>query len=272
MKVIVNADDLGYSPHRDRGIFQAFQEGIVTSASLIVNGASCQQAAKQAIDMGLELGLHLNLTEGKPLSTVPSLVNTAGMMQYKTSFLKHPVHKEDIQHETVAQLERFKELTSSYPHHVDRHQHVHIAPKIPEIIAPILQHYGVRSIRIPDQDLDQLKWIEDDVRERYELRYMSAVKARLIYARHGIRAPPCFIGVGLCGTQMTPLRIKESLKGAHGTIEMMVHPGHSSVGEEAGCGVHDYFDVDEGRKHECMVLCSIDLNRFEMTTWDKFGT
>ena len=271
MKLIVNADDLGYSPHRDRGIFQAFQQGIVTSASLIVNGASCEQAAKQAIDMGLEIGLHLNLTEGKPLTNGPSLTNAQGTMHYKMKFWNYPVHKEDIQRETIAQLERFKELTGFYPHHIDGHQHAHIAPKIPDMIAPILKQYGVRSTRISDQDLDKLEWIEDDVRERYALRFVHAVKARLVYAKHGIRAPECFVGAGLCGTQMTPLRIKASLNGTHGTIEMMVHPGHSSVGEEAGCGVHDDFDIDEGRKHECMVLCFVDLNQFEMTTWEKFA-
>lgn len=270
MKLIVNADDLGYSPHRDRGIFQAFQQGAVTSASLIVNGASCKQAAKQAIDMGLDIGLHLNLTEGKPLTNVPSLVNTHGMLYYKMGLWKHQFEVEDVMLETIAQLERFKELTGSYPHHVDGHQHAHITPKIPDIIAPILKQYGVCSIRIPDQDLDELKWIDDTVRSRYELRYISAVKARLIYARHGIRAPECFVGVGLCGTQMTPLRIKESLKGTYGTIEMMVHPGHNSVGEEGGCGVHDDFDIDEGRKHECMVLCCMELTPFEMTTWEHF--
>lgn len=272
MKLIVNADDLGYSPHRDRGIFQAFYKGIVTSASLVVNGASSEQAVKEALSVGLEMGLHLNLTEGKPLTNVPSMVNTEGMMHYKMKFSHHPVQKEDVQRETIAQLERFKELTGSYPHHVDGHQHAHIVPKIPTIIAPILQQYGVSSTRIPDQDLDKLDWIEDDVRTRYELRYLSAVNARLIYRQHGIRAPECFVGVGLCGTQMTPLRIKESLQGTYGTVELMVHPGHSSTGEGAGCGVLDDFDTDEGRKHECIVLCSMNLTQFEMTTWQKFAT
>ena len=83
MKLIVNADDLGYSPHRDRGIFQAFYKGIVTSASLVVNGASSEQAVKEALSVGLEMGLHLNLTEGKPLTNVPSMVNTEGLTAMK---------------------------------------------------------------------------------------------------------------------------------------------------------------------------------------------
>ena len=273
MQLIVNADDLGYSPHRDRGIFQAFQDGIVTSASLIVNGASAEHAAKQAQAIGLEMGLHLNLTEGKPLTNAPSLTNFAGTMHYKMKIWEESLKEEDVQQETIAQLERFKQLTGSYPYHIDGHQHVHVAPRIAEIIAPLLQQYGVRSTRIPDQDVDKIKWLEDDVRARYNRRYATSVKARLTYAKYGISAPEC-IGVGLCGTQMTQHRIKACLEGMSGTVELMVHPGHNSTGETAGCGsVEDGFDDDEGRKHECTVLCEMDVTQIEMTTWGEiFGT
>ena len=44
VKLIVTADDLGISPERDEGIFEAFQHGIVTTASLLVNGCSSVQA------------------------------------------------------------------------------------------------------------------------------------------------------------------------------------------------------------------------------------
>lgn len=75
--LIVTADDCGICLERDLGIIEAFQNGIVTSASLIVTGSSCTSAAKQASDAGLKLGLHLNLTEGPPASSqdsVPSLL------------------------------------------------------------------------------------------------------------------------------------------------------------------------------------------------------
>jgi len=44
VKLIVTADDLGMSPERDQGIFDAFRHGIVTTASLLVNGCSAGQA------------------------------------------------------------------------------------------------------------------------------------------------------------------------------------------------------------------------------------
>ena len=75
--LVVTADDLGYSGRRDEGILKAFSEGIVTTASLMVNGKTAASAAKAAKACGLPIGLHLNITEGTPIlsaSLVPSLV------------------------------------------------------------------------------------------------------------------------------------------------------------------------------------------------------
>ena len=75
MKIIVNADDLGYSTHRDYGIFDCYRKGKISAASLIVNGPTAAAAAAQAMSEKLCIGLHLNLTEGHPVSSnVPSLV------------------------------------------------------------------------------------------------------------------------------------------------------------------------------------------------------
>jgi predicted glycoside hydrolase/deacetylase ChbG (UPF0249 family) len=64
IRLIVNADDLGCGPARDRGIFRAFQQGIVTSASLLANGRTFAEAAREARTLGLPVGVHLNLAEG----------------------------------------------------------------------------------------------------------------------------------------------------------------------------------------------------------------
>ena len=66
--LIVTADDFGYDNERDEGIIKAFTDGIVTRASLIINGYSARRSAiKLSQEHGLALGLHLNLTEGKPV-------------------------------------------------------------------------------------------------------------------------------------------------------------------------------------------------------------
>eukprot|EP00961_Rhodomonas_salina_P085338 1146110-Rhodomonas_salina.1 len=75
--LIVTADDFGMTPERDRGIIQAKKKGILTNTSLLVNGSTAREAVEEAKQCGLSVGLHLNLTEGPPISdaaSVPSLL------------------------------------------------------------------------------------------------------------------------------------------------------------------------------------------------------
>src|SRR3989338_5312535 len=80
-RLIINADDLGINPPRSHGIFEAFENGVVTNATLIANGSHSDQAAKHAREKNLPTGLHLSLTEGYPLSKpehVSSLLHSDG--------------------------------------------------------------------------------------------------------------------------------------------------------------------------------------------------
>ena len=77
--LIVNADDFGLSPAINRGIIAAHRNGIVTSASLMVNGPAFENAVALAQENpALDIGLHLTLTELGPVAApdkVPSLVD-----------------------------------------------------------------------------------------------------------------------------------------------------------------------------------------------------
>ena len=69
-QLIVNADDLGADEARNRGIFEAIEAGAVTSVSLLANGPAFDDALRRIRSMGstkVSFGLHLNLSEGKPL-------------------------------------------------------------------------------------------------------------------------------------------------------------------------------------------------------------
>src|SRR4051794_16518206 len=107
--LIVNSDDLGYSAGVNRGIFQAHQAGIVTSASLMVRWPAAAQAGSAAYDCpGLSLGLHLDL----------------GEWAYRGGQwieLYQVVDLEDhaaIAREVEQQLEMFGELTGRQPTHL----------------------------------------------------------------------------------------------------------------------------------------------------------
>lgn len=253
MKLIVNADDLGYSAHRDRGIFNCFNRGLISAASLLVNGPCAVAAALQAGKEGLFLGLHLNFTEGYPVSeNVKSLVGKSGQLKYKMTFWNSDFDILEICRETIAQIELFKLMTGQYPTHVDGHQHVHIIPKIAEAIAPILKKYGVKSVRIPDEDVSGSNWLPRERQERYVRRYVTAINARLIYKKSGITAPECFRGLCLSGELMTAERLAAALEGTYGTVELMVHPGF--VGYVQHPLFNDDFDISEDRENELQAL------------------
>lgn len=85
--LLINADDFGYCDQRNRGIVESFQTGVVSSASLLVNAAKALEAVQLSKEHEIPLGLHLNLTEGRPLKThYNSLTSENGLLQGKFGF------------------------------------------------------------------------------------------------------------------------------------------------------------------------------------------
>jgi predicted glycoside hydrolase/deacetylase ChbG (UPF0249 family) len=77
VQLLVVADDLGICAERDRGIFECLHSGLVTAAVILPNGETAAAAAAQARALGLadKVGLHWNVSEGRPVSD-PSEVGT----------------------------------------------------------------------------------------------------------------------------------------------------------------------------------------------------
>jgi predicted glycoside hydrolase/deacetylase ChbG (UPF0249 family) len=77
-RLIVNADDFGLAESVNRGIIVAHRDGILTSASLLANGSAFDQAIAASRQFPqLSVGVHLNISEGRPVSPaaqIPSLV------------------------------------------------------------------------------------------------------------------------------------------------------------------------------------------------------
>jgi predicted glycoside hydrolase/deacetylase ChbG (UPF0249 family) len=114
--LIVNADDFGLSPCVNRGVARAHDEGIVTSASLMVRPAAAADAValwRERPTLGL--GLHLDFGEW-------AYRGGEWVELYRTAALDDP---EAIESEIERQLEAFRHLTGAEPDHIDSHQHVH---------------------------------------------------------------------------------------------------------------------------------------------------
>ena len=128
MKLIVNADDFGYTPAVTYGILDAYINGIVTSTTLMCNSPFMDHAVELAKqNPGLGVGIHLVLTSRSPLcKDVPSLIDENGKFHHQTQIFKH-AKEEDIEKEWTAQIEKF--LASGLkPTHIDSHHNVHGHP------------------------------------------------------------------------------------------------------------------------------------------------
>ena len=76
--IIINADDFGYCPERNKGIVECFESNSISSTSLLVNGLFADEASQLALEKHIPIGLHFNITEGRPVadpSLVKSLIN-----------------------------------------------------------------------------------------------------------------------------------------------------------------------------------------------------
>lgn len=130
-RLIVNADDLGLSPGTNQGILEAHLNGILTSTTVMINMPAAEAGIRlvQQAAPKLGLGLHLNLTTGRPVlppDQVPSLVNAIGEFPYNAKDpLEHLDHlnPDEVRAEILAQFERFVQIAGRKPDHLDAHHH-----------------------------------------------------------------------------------------------------------------------------------------------------
>jgi len=88
--LIINADDLGICIERDSGIFELFEKKLISSASIMVNGASFESAVRKARELRLPLGIHLNLTEGEPINK--SNIELNNLVNYDENIRTYVMH------------------------------------------------------------------------------------------------------------------------------------------------------------------------------------
>ena len=116
--LIVNADDFGLSPGVNRGIVRAHEEGIVTSASLMVRRAGARHAAKLAARYPrLSVGLHVDLGDWER--------GDDGEWRVARQIVGNTESKVAVWLEVQSQLRAFERLMGRRPTHLDSHQHVH---------------------------------------------------------------------------------------------------------------------------------------------------
>ena len=155
-RLIVNADDFGRSRSINAAVIRAHREGILTSASLMVN----EQASDEAVELAKEnprlgVGLHLALICGRSAlapEKIPGLVNACGEfggnpvsvgLRY---FANHGL-REQLRAEIHAQFTRFR-ASGLTPDHVNGHLHFHLHPTVFGILVEDAARLGFQNMRL----------------------------------------------------------------------------------------------------------------------------
>jgi len=132
--LIVNADDFGQSHGINRGIIQAYEHGIVTSASLMVRWPAAAEAAAYSREhVALGLGIHFDFGEWsyRDETWVPS---------YQ---VLERVDSGEVSNEVASQLAAFCRLVGKDPTHIDSHQHMHLREPFRSVLSDTASNLGV---------------------------------------------------------------------------------------------------------------------------------
>lgn len=230
--LIVNADDLGSTEERDKGIFQAYEEGIVSSVSLLANGRSFLSAATYTRRNKLPAGVHLNLADGITLrGEINGLTGTNGELPGKQKLreclMAGTYDQEAIRRELEAQIECVLDHGIT-PDHIDSHQHCHLFPGITTMVAELAAKYGIHGMRTSLPIEPENKDPEGQLGAELALYRQLAVTAHHTIHKAGLCTPDGLWGLPLLNklNESNLCALLEDLP--EGAWELMTHPGYSS--------------------------------------------
>jgi predicted glycoside hydrolase/deacetylase ChbG (UPF0249 family) len=239
--LVVNADDFGLLPEVNQGIIECFEAGSITSTTLMVNTGGVRDAvrlARRHPDLGV--GLHFNLTQGKPVSAageIPSLVDDCGRFHRRARFEKKMIlghiNPRDLEKEFAAQLNKFKAWGLGLTH-IDSHHHVHMFGPVFKIASNYARDLGL-PLRVPWVSYG---WVAPTLRARALKPLLKKLALTLLTlklsngCRNGFRAPDTFMSIH--DYIPFPQRIEQRHflnlidSAPCGTTEIMVHPAYAT--------------------------------------------
>ena len=209
---IVHADDFGYSKSVNQCIDKCFAEKWLSETSLMVNMPACDEAVEIARYHGYShrVGLHLNLTEGEPLTEqikeCPRFCSNEGLfnkvfhMSMRGRFFLTQKEKHAVQLEILAQLKKFCDY-GGLMMRVDSHHHTHTDWAIYKILKSLAIELGFTSMRI-SADMHKVSL----GKELYKQLFNHDVRKHFLTTDH-------FDGI-----------VPELIANASGETEVMVHP------------------------------------------------
>lgn len=224
LRLIVNADDLGYSATVNDAIFDRIARGSVSSASLMANAPALEAALERVSGFpSCSFGIHLNVEEFAPLRPAPALLpilDEQGRFARRlrsarlTPSLLRAVHAE-----WCAQIERLRDRGVRLSH-IDSHHHAHNLPGMLPVLAALRRRYGIRCARLT------MNLFEAGQRKARSTRVKKALYNWALRHFCGFRTTAAFAYL------RTAFLLPPDVLARLGSVELMAHPGHPGFEEE----------------------------------------
>jgi len=237
--LIVNADDFGLSEGINSGVVRSFKEGIVTSASVMPAASAFEDALRRAKENPeLDIGVHLCLSEEMPLEKpedVPSLVGPDGrFFRSHTEFVRRyffgRINMREVERELSRQIARVVSSGINISH-LDSHGHLHMLPRIFELVLRLAEDYHIAFVRFP---LERKAKAKVSFRRRL-IGLALGISCASVGGRFkstAIRRTDNVIGLALSG-RLCEFALSDMLSSLEGgTTELVCHPGEADVGLE----------------------------------------
>lgn len=225
--LIINADDFGLTAGINRAVLEAYQTGVLTSATLMAVGLAWHEAVELArANPGLGVGVHLTLTALRPVlppEEVPSLVDKRGRFR---RLGRAPLwRKDEVEKEWRAQITRLVEAGLK-PTHLDSHHHVHLWPGLVDVAVKLAREFELPALRLISPQSFALMGIGGWQRRLAGISWRRAGKLACAspVTVAGLEAfPPDRQGMGRFVARLGP-----------GVHELFCHPGSEDDAELAG--------------------------------------
>jgi predicted glycoside hydrolase/deacetylase ChbG (UPF0249 family) len=226
--LIVSADDFGYFRCVSQGILDSHLRGVVTATAIFGNAPNLEQLRADIVAApDLDMGVHLNLTFGEPLSgslrsrlsrsegQFPSKFHLIGML------FARKITPADIELEWTLQIERCVQH-GMRPCFLNSHEHVHMLPGLAAVAGRVAERFQIEHIRISCPDPIRLGKPSALLRD-VGLQLLTPGAERIIGGNERIT----FLGTAVSGRlSFEYLKKRLPLLAPGRVYELMCHPGY----------------------------------------------
>jgi len=262
-RLVVNADDFGFTRDVNQGIIEAHRNGILTATTLMATGGAFDDAVRLAKETPrLDVGCHLVLVgaPGFP-SSVPGLLRALALRRIR------------VYDELAAQVRRIVDAGIA-PTHLDTHKHTHLIPQVLDAVARISEEFGIPWVRRPFDFPMEAGALDRGWARRAVSAGFGIVRGRFerVLGRHGCKSTDHFAGFNLTGKYNAGDLAALIRALPEGSTEFMCHPGR--CGEELRSAPTR---LKESREEELRALVAKDVRealaeaRVELVSYRDLG-